>query len=295
MKSGRIFAVLFLILVLTHPLAAADAILNALKMFYFQVLPSLMPCMVGALMLEKSGITLLGQGRNSPIFKRLFGMDLRCLSFLALNFAAGFPAGAKIISEQHQHGTLPIDQARTLLALTSSVSPGFILGTLGAFFESKLWGVLILSAHWIGAILCGMLFAQKQQQTPSASAQQNMPDRSFFTIVCESIGQSSAPMLSIASAICFFSVLLCFLPPSFSALTPILEMTAGCIQIGALPLGNGLKAMLLCASVSFGGLCLNMQTLLFTRSLIAPKTYLRQKAVHGLISAMLLSPALFFG
>ena len=295
MKSGRILAVLFLVLVLTHPLTAAAAVLDALKMFYFQVLPSLMPCMVGALMLEKSGVTLLGQGRTAPLLRRLFGMDLRCLSFLALNFAAGFPAGAKIISEQHQHGTLSADHAQTLLALTSGVSPGFILGTLGSFFESRLWGVLILLAHWTGALLCGMLFAKKQQQVPSASTQQNMPDQSFFTIVCESIGQSSAPMLSIASALCFFSVLLCFLPPSFSALTPILEMTAGCIQIGAMPLGDGMKAMLLCGAVSFGGLCLNMQTLLFTRSLIAPKTYLRQKAVHGLISAMLLSPALFWG
>lgn len=293
-KTIWIPAVIYLVLVLASPSKAAQAATDALLLWFAQVLPTLMPCFIGALLLEKSGVTQLGQNRPLALTQRLFGMNAQALALLAVCFCAGFPTGAKVICEQESKGALTRAQARTMLTACSVVSPGFILGSLGAMtLGQPRLGAAILAAHWLGALLCAVLFAEKDGRTPQNAAQ--MPTASFSELLCQAIGQSSGAMLSVAAAMAFFSVLIRFLPQRFFLLSAILEMTCGCSYLGALPLPTAVKTVALCAAVSFGGLCLGMQAMTYAGHLLPAGSYFLRKAVHCVISALLLAPLLFWG
>jgi len=146
-------------LLIAFPAIYAEAFGGALNLFILTALPVTLPFFIFSSILMNSGfaapITKLTKKTTLFIFNSheisgyIFLMSLLC----------GYPIGAKLISDFYETGTVTAADARSMLPFTSTASPLFILITVAAgMLQNPLAGLIILVAHYLGAIVNGLLF-----------------------------------------------------------------------------------------------------------------------------------------
>lgn len=282
-----------LILILDSKTALTGAA-EGLDLCIKTVIPSLFPFVFlsNLLTLALSGISL-------PVMRpvrKLFSMPESTESLLIPAFLGGYPVGAQCIASAHASGALSRQSAENLLAFCSNPGPAFLFGMVGRFFPEGwmvwcLWGILIFSALLVSAVFPCAESAGPSRLNPSGGT--------------GSIKTAVTVMGSICGWVILFRVLIAFLDrwclwlipdPLRLVLIGMLELTNGCCgldEIGSIPLRFALAAGFL----SFGGLCVTMQTVSVTRGLSLRK-YLIGKLLHTILCAALafsvFNPVVFF-
>ena len=241
---------------------AADGISLCIRV----VIPSLFPFFVLSIFL-----TAALRGRSISLLRpisRLCRMPEGSESILAVGLLGGYPVGAQAVFQAYNGRRLTRPAAHRLLGFCSNAGPAFIFGMGNALFIDKrcawtLWGIQIISA-----LMTGMLLPGGTSQLAAQSAEDAV-----------SLPQAVTKALKVTAGVCgwiiVFRTLLAFLQRWFLWLLP---NTFGVILTGLLELANGYDALtgigsecmrfLLCACfLSFGGICVLMQTVSVTNSL----------------------------
>lgn len=245
------------------PGAAAEAALEALKLWGRAVAPVLGPFMVCMLM----------------ICSRIQGTPYL---YAALGWLSGSPGGARLCRQLEPTGR----SALRLAAMTGTMSPMFFLGTISAWLQDPRAGRAIFACHLLGAFLTGLCVPKADKPGKTAQAPSPAPLSLSAAIresglalgtvgLCMMLGSVSARM-----ALCAFPTL-----PNgaAAALQCALEVTAGVKSLIAVN-PPCLKA-LVCAACSAGGLSLLLQNAAFWQEsgvLLWQLAALR--ALHGLLS-----------
>ena len=226
-------------LMLAFPQQAADAALQALRVFAQSVLPSLFPftaCML-----------LFTAGRTLPL-----------PPLVALAYLGGSPAGARLF----QDAQLDRRCSRRMAATTGVMSPMFFLSTLSSWLDNPAAGRMLLLCHMSAALVCALFFRAKTSGTKitlpplSVSAALANACSAMLTVgACIVLGTVSARM-----AACLFPALSALPLAIFQCL---LEVTSGCKSLTAFSLSPMLLLPLLCAATSFGGLSILLQNAAF--------------------------------
>lgn len=224
---------------LAFPQQAAQAALDALTLWARSVAPVLFPFMLCAVMI------------SSRI--RAGGAQLTALAWLC-----GSPGGARLITPLAPQGA----RALRCAAMTGTMSPLFLVGTVGAWLQSGAAGWRVLGCHLGGAWLAGLCFG-RGKEPPAAPAP--VPLGRAMT-------DCATALLSVAGCMALGSVAAamgaCALPrlPAGAAvaLRCALEVTGGVHALAetALPL----RVPLICAAVSFGGLSILLQNAAYWRT-----------------------------
>ncbi len=246
-----------LALLMLYPQEAMEAARSACRLWASSVMPALFPYMVFSQLLASS---VRGGWLTAP-----------------LAMLGGSPAGARLIAL----GDLSPTRAQRLAALCATVSPLFVLGTLGG-------GVRMLAAHWLGAV-AAWAFVQLMPsgaEVPAPSPTATPKARLGLT---DAIRDASLAMITVCGCMALFAVLAALLgrllplTPSLSALLScVLEMASGCASIRALNLPSQMAAPLCCAAISFGGLSIFLQNAVFLRPIgVNLRTQLAARLVHA--------------
>lgn len=258
------------------------------------VIPSLFPFFV------LSGIInscLLGQKLRllQPI-GRFCKVPKGTESLLALGFLAGYPIGAQLIAQACRDGKLTAKTAKRMLGFCNNAGPAFLFGMLSPLFTSVkvvwvLWAVHILSALIVGCIL----------PDDKASATLISPNAGIsFT---ESLQNALKAIAGVCGWIILFRIVLGFCNRWFLWLLPtaiqvlfsgLLELANGCVLLQNIH-EEGMRFLLAGTILSFGGLCVGMQTMSVTLGL-GTGWYFPGKVLQTIFSAMLcilLQPILF--
>lgn len=259
-----------LALMLCFPGDSVHAAREALTVWGLDVVPSLFPYMV---------------------FCRLLASRLRAAGIQAalaapvLGLAGGSPSGAAVIAAYAGEGALSPRALRGLAALTGTISPMFLLGTVALWAKEARLGQLLLAANLFGAALAALV---------AYATGGNVPLKS--TSVCakpqdeDAITASVQAILGVGGCIVFFSVL-ASLPGTVLAweggvgaalLHAALEVSGGMHALLCAPLSPDLRAVLCAAAVGFGGVSILAQNRLFLRPL---GLTLGQLAGFGLVRA----------
>ena len=77
---------------------------------------------------------------------------------LLIAVLSGYPMGAKIVGDLVCDGTLSRERGREVLSYSLVTGPAFLMGTIGAFLGSTRAALIILLAHYLGALLNGAFF-----------------------------------------------------------------------------------------------------------------------------------------
>lgn len=236
-------------------------------------------------------------GSSSRVLRpvgQLLGIPEGGESLLIAGFLGGYPAGAQAIGEAYRSGRLGKEDAAHLLKSCSNAGPAFLFGMVAAQFEETktvwaIWGILILSA-----LIAGIRW-DRQPVKPCRLAGKE-----------DSVSMVAARTVKAMALICgwilLFRVLLAFLqrwilwyfPQTVQILiTGLLELSNGCCGLSAAD-DPSLRFLISTAILSFGGVCVSMQTAGVIGEL-SLKPYLWGKAAQTLVSVLLSLLYLRFG
>lgn len=283
---GTIAALCLVILIMDTKTAISGAS-EGLSLCLYSIIPALFPFCVLSKLIASSLI-----GRQMPFLRpigRLCGIPAGSESILILGFLGGYPVGAQCINDTYRKQAISKKDARRMLGFCSNAGPSFLFGMLGGLFEDSgpLWCILII--HVLSAVIVGCLLPEKSKQTCTLKENKTV---SIPTALEESV----KTLALICGWVIAFRIILCFLqrwflwmlnPQLQIAISGILELSNGCISLYTLS-GNGLRFILSSGFLSFGGLCVAMQTASVTKS-IGKSIYFPGKILQTAISLLLAS------
>ena len=276
-------ACLLLLLMLNTQIAAVGA-QEGVKLCIQVIIPSLFPFffLTGYLIPMLTDISFPGL---NVLCKKL-NIPCGCEGLLILGLIGGYPVGAQAINSAFQAGKLQKTQAHRLMGFCSNAGPAFIFGVTGTLFPSPVVPWILWAIHIISALLTDVILPRSQ------CAQAGSTDRKEITIL-QAFRQSLTVTASVCGWVILFKVVLSILfhilrlQDSFAKviLSGLFELSGGCIalnEISSMPL----RFLLVSALLSFGGICVFMQTASVTAQ-CGTGLYLHGKLIQTLVSSML--------
>lgn len=249
------------------------------------VIPSLLPFFFLSVLLTASLI-----GRKIGILKpvcRLCRIPEGAESIFLAGLLGGYPVGAQCVSQAVENGCLHKLDARRMLAFCSNCGPAFLFGIVAGLFDRwwdawLLWGIHMASALCVGALLPG---------NPHAC---RIPKISPIGPV-QALERACKIMAGVCGWVVLFKVFLSFLQRWFLWMLPVelqiaiqglLELSNGCIALS--DIRNPDLRFVLCAGIlSFGGLCVGMQTWSVVSEGVDRRLYFPGKVAQCAISLLL--------
>lgn len=202
-------------------------------------------------------------GNSSPFLRplgHLFGIPEGAEPLLLSAFLGGYPVGAKEISNVYSNGSLRKEDAIRLLSFCNQPGPAFLFGMVGPCLPKPwmvwaLWGIILLSALLVSAL------------TKPGPAHAELPERAIPT---PAAAMESA--LRVIGTVCGWVIVfrvaaaflerwvLWYLPQVLkTAVQGVLELSNGCCMLNQIS-DSRARFLLAAGMLSFGGLCVTMQT-----------------------------------
>lgn len=254
------------------------------------LIPSLFPFFVLSSLLTGS-LTGSAVPLLSPLGKYL-RIPQGCETLLIPAFLGGYPAGAQCIGQARTQGSLSKKSAERLLLFCNNAGPSFLFGVLSQVFPSKgmLWALWALQIT--GAFIAAWIFPG-QQETGKLAAPAAVSVTDSLTGAVRIMGHVCGWVVIFRVMIAFLEHWVLWLFPNWLRifLVGLLEISNGCC---ALVLVEDLRLrFLLCSGMlSFGGLCVAMQTASVTDSLpLLP--YLGSKILQSFLCLILAAAFLY--
>ena len=285
-KISVFAAVGALLVLILDSRTAIEAAAEAVQVCIRTAIPSLFPFFVlsGLLVPYASKVRLPGLGR-------LLGITPGWESIFILGCVGGYPVGAQCVAQGYRSGKLDRGQAQRMLGFCTNCGPSFIFGIVGCAFAGFQAAVAIQVIHIVSALFVGSLWPGESEKGAAGS------DMTPITLP-QAVRQALRSMASVCAWIILGKVLLVFLNKWILGLLPenasllvsgLLELTNGCLNLSQC--GNdGIRFVMACVFVSFGGLCVTMQVAaLCQEAELNWGSYLPQKAVQAGAAALLAS------
>ena len=217
--------------------------------------------------------------------------------------------GAKIVGDLTSRGFFTIDEGKHVLSYSLVTGPAFIIGTVGAFLGNTRAAVVAAMAHYMGALLNGMIYRcpkKKERSEKEIPQKRSIAGTTYMESFTASIIAGFKAMAVILAYLILFMIamelmeslgLFRMLPgEAWSAFAKgIIEMTVGSNMIGICDISIGLKTVLTSFIISFGGLSVIGQSVsMASGSGLGLGTILQIKLTHGLIAGILAAVFAFF-
>lgn len=251
----------------------------------YTIIPSLFPFLVLSALVNSS-FSGFG-GKFFRPFRKLCGMPQGSEQLFLLGFLGGYPVGAQSIYQAFKSGQLTEESAKRLLSFCSNAGPAFIFGMIGCLFSSPLIPWILWAIHIASAILVAILvpgksvsrctFSQGKRITVSQAAEQGVK---ITAVICGWV-----ILFRIIFSICDRWFLWLLPGEAKIIICGLLELSNGCSELMAIE-SDGIKFIISACFLSFGGLCVIMQTSAVTKEL-GIKQYITGKILQCSISLLL--------
>ncbi len=282
--TGILVAVGFFVLILDAKTALNGAV-EGLNLCFYTIIPALFPFFVLSIIL----VSILN-GQQIPFLAplcRLCHMPVGSGSILAVGLLGGYPVGAQAVMQAYNQGQISKGSARRLLGFCNNAGPAFVFGIIGSQFESRTAIWLLWFIHMLSALTVGALLPVDFQKDMRLSVSKTL-----------TVSQAMKKALEVTALVCgwviLFRILITFLnrwmlwllPTQYQvAIYGLLELSNGCCALVSIA-NSGLRYILCAGILSFGGLCVAMQTTSVTQE-IGLGLYFPGKCLQCLISILL--------
>ena len=228
------------------------------------VIPSLFPFFV-------LSIYLTGQNIGFPgltALCRLFRIPGKCGSILISSFLGGYPAGAKSVADAYHSGCISRNTANRMLTFCNQAGPSFLFGMVALQFPERKYPWLLWAIQFFSALAVSWMFPPTDD-TANVAVNLKPPTlsgalRGAITVTASVCGW----VIIFRVIIAFFSRWFFWILPEQSQafLAGVLELANGCASLSAVE--NVYTRFFLAAiMLSFGGICVTMQTASVTEGL----------------------------
>lgn len=228
-------------------------------------------------------------GRSLPMLlplARLLGIPKGGESLLVCGFLGGYPVGIQNAASLYSSGQIEKGDALRLTSFIGQPGPAFLFGMVAPMLDRSedtwvLWGILLYSAFLVSLLTSGSGREISMKKNRSASLSQIMT-------------ASLSGMGKVCGWVVLFQVLQAFLKrwvlwyfseEEVAVIGGLLELSGGCLLLKTIP-SYSLRFLIACGILSFGGLCVAMQTVSVLGDL-SPAPYLLGKLIQTVFSLML--------
>lgn len=261
----RMGLVVMMAALLWRPEITMAAARDALQLFAAAVLPGLFPYMVLSLMLASR-----------------CGAGMPFAAAALLGWGGGSPTGARLLA--YAGGSR---KRQVCLAVTcATMSPMFLLGTLGDWLGSRRAGVMTLLAVLASGAVTGAAAGSCCRGEKAAAT----PPPAEPLTLGRAVETATVTMLTVAGSVVMLRVLAAFaamvLPGRWGlAACTVLEVTTGTAALAALPLPLPLRTALCAGAAGFGGAAVMLQNRsLYPPGLMRWPVQCLWQAVHGTLA-----------
>ncbi len=313
---------LFNILLLMFPTETIEASKQGLNLWFNNVLPTLLPFIIGTNILVKCGMVRFIGTFIEPVMYPIFGVPGSGGFAFFTGIMSGYPLGAKTTAALRQSNLLTDHEAQRLISFANNSGPLFVIGAVGVgMFNNVRIGYFLLAVHYISAIITGLVFRlyKFEKRLPPKKTKlfrqaiknmrESRSNESAGEMLGDSVKNAMESIILIGGYIILFSVIAAVLRFTnaldiifffVQKLAPSIkeEMLSG-FTVGIIEMTNGLKQvsltdyslvqlMLAEGLICFGGLSIHAQSISFLKKTdIKAGLYILAKLVHGVVGAML--------
>ena len=263
---------------------AADSAREALSLCARTLIPSLFPLFVLSSMLVP-GLA----GIQIPGLSRLLGFPE---GFFLLGCLGGYPLGAACVAQAVEKGDLSKKDAARMVGLCSLCGPGFLFGVVGTLLSIREAALLFL-LQLEAALLTAAFWPGTSAEICRASAEHISFPAALNRAVSSILSVCGWVTLAAVTAGFLRHWIFPFLPNEIAVLlTGLLELTNGIFAAGSM--SRDAQLVLSALFISFGGASVLLQIGGLSNG-IGMRPCIAQKAVHGILAAMLAFLYLRFG
>lgn len=326
-KASYSLLILSIILLLFYPEQCISAARIAIEMWFYSVVPSLLPFFIlSSLLVNKLSPYLTKNNSSGKVTRILFGLPSPSIYAIMTGMISGYPAGARITGEMLTNGIISKSDAIKLLPYTLCCSPTFLAGTVCvSMLNSPFLIVPMMIAHFLGAFLCGQSFRLIYKVFPPDNKPLSSPKKTIHPPITfvDSIEKAMQSMLFVGGTMVLFSVFikelevvgmldilaklfqpaLHFFGLSNNSAVPfiegIIEMANGVSEAAITPISVLEQGRLSLIILSFGSLSVALQSMgMLKNTGIKLKHYIYPKILHAIISVTIftaITPLLLSG
>lgn len=268
-----------------------------------KVLPTLLPFFILTKLLSGTIFISMLEKKISLVTKKLYGVGGVAGYIYIMSIISGYPVGAKLTSDLYTDGKITRNEAITITSFTSTSGPLFIIGSVAiSLFGNIKIGIIILLSHYLGALLNGLIYRQKNKSTI-----QTLDFKSTNTELGQAVTSSIMAVLNIGGFIAlFYMIISLFLSLNVfypitkllslfglsekittSIISGLIEVTTGEIMLSKLTLSPLLSTIISTFLISFGGLSIHAQAYTYLSTFDMPyRKFLLQKLTHATIATI---------
>ncbi len=298
-QATYISLILFIILLLLIlPQYAISSFYDGIKVWATKVLPTLLPFFILTKLLSNTKFIPMIEKKISPLTQKLYGVGGVAGYIYIISIISGYPVGAKLTSDFYADGKISKSDAIAITAFTSTSGPLFIIGSVAiSLFGNIKMGIIILLSHYLGALLNGLIYRQKNKpQTQILSLNNASLD------LGQAVTSSIMAVLNVGGFIALFYMIISLLlslnifypimkllslvglneQTTTAILSGIIEVTTGEIMLSKLSLSPLLSTVISAFIISFGGLSIHAQAYSYLNNFDMPYSkFLLQKLTHA--------------
>lgn len=309
--------VLLNILIIIFPKEVIQAAKEGVVLWLGNVLPSLLPFIIGVNLMSALGVTKFMGKMLEPVMRKLFGIGGAGGFVLAVGLISGYPIGAKTTAALRESGDLDKCDADRLICFVNNSGPLFILGAVAqGMFDNITAGYFLLFVHYLSAIFTGIFFRfvipdSNRELMPLKRPITERKREAFGAVLSKSVTGGMESILVIGGFIIMFGVaarildvtnVFGVLEGAARGLNPIKTVsseTYRAVFMSVIEVTNGLKALagggitkasliIAAAAISFGGFSIHAQSLSFiSKTDISAKLYFTAKLVQTVFSVLI--------
>lgn len=273
---------------------------NALKLWAWQLVPSLLPFMIltSAVSPYLYRFISIFPSKADTWTQRILGLSLFGTYLLLVGQLCGYPIGAKMVKEAYVNRSITDSEAQYLLTICNQSSPAFLEFYVGAFALENTISVIHLFIIFYGATFMTSLItryiypAEKEQYQIAFHRKRTA---SFFSLLDKSISDSCMTILRVGGYIIFFSLVNFSLLTLFSSfgkkvycLTALLELTNGLSLLKTHFYEKAFYTPFVLALTAFGGFCTMAQIKgMLLGTFLSLKPYIIGKLIYTINVLML--------
>ncbi len=306
-----VFALTAMITLAINPGKYMQSCLDGLAIWGMSVLPALFPFFFFSGLLTKTQVLDKLSQKLSKIMQKLFHTPGSSGIIYLLSIVSGYPVGAKITSDLYQKGALTSDEIVRINAFASTSGPLFIIGSVGVgMLHNQTFGIILLAAHLLGAILNGLLYRNyhykkseciimQKSTNLNATISDTMYDSIIAILIVGGYIVVANILIDILSNIGVLSLLGslingiagllgCPLDIGSGLSAGLLEITRGCRDLASLSMSPHILLPFICGLISWGGISIQFQALTFLQKCnIKSSFYVLQKLTQAIFSAII--------
>jgi len=234
------------------------------KLYITKIFPSLFPTMLLGLLLVKNNVQIIIPKFIKKIFNKLFNFDDNMTTIFISSMICGAPNNAIFINEYLNNNLIDEKTAENLLCCTHFINPLFVISITSVMFSIKI-SILILITIFLSNLIKAYIL--KKHFKP-LKKQEIIINNNFIQTFNISVKTALNTSINIFGLIIIFNILISLITNIIplnnyinTLINMLLEMTSGLIRLNDLNINNILKIILTYYSLSFGGICIIMQTI----------------------------------